>query len=183
MHASPLARLASTSVAVLALCAGAAHAHGPTPQKVEVSVTIAAPPSAVWAAVGNFADFAAWNPAVTRSSADRGNEVGSTRTLTLPAGEVTEQLDDHDAAAMTMSYRSGRFDAKVLPVSSYSARLSVKAEGRGSTLRWQARGYRADTGNEPAPGMDDAAAVAALKALMTPGLDAVRARLEAAPAN
>ena len=44
---------------------------------------------------------------------------------------------------------------------------------------WQARGYRADTGNEPAAGMDDESAVKALRALMRPGLDAVRTQIEA----
>ncbi|MFX5245262.1 SRPBCC family protein, partial [Acinetobacter baumannii] len=85
-----------------------------------------------------------WNPAIKASSADRGNEAGSTRTLTLPTGTVTEQLDDYDAAAMSMNYRSGNADPAVLPVSSYSGRLTVKAEGSGSKLVWQARGYRAD---------------------------------------
>jgi mxaD protein len=166
------------SAAVLALSALAAHGHGPTPQKIDESVTIAAPPAAVWAVVGNFADLAGWNPAVTASSADRGNEAGSTRTLTLPAGQVTEQLDDYDAAAMSMSYRSGTPDPKVLPASSYSGRLTVKPDGSGSRLGWQVRGYRADTGNDPAAGMDDESAVKALRALMRPGLDAVRARIE-----
>lgn len=167
------------SALALALLGVAAHAHGPTPQKIDISVRIAAPPARVWAAVADFAGIAAWNPAIGKSSADRGNEAGSTRTLTLPAGELTEQLDEYDAAGMSMSYRSGTPDPKVLPASSYSGRLSVRPDGDASKLVWQARGYRADTGNEPAAGMDDDSAVKALKALMTPGLEAVRAKIEA----
>lgn len=170
---------APLSVLTFALFAPLAVAHGPTPQKIDESVVIAAPPAAVWAVVGDFAGIAKWNPAIKTSSADRGNEAGSTRTLTLPTGTVTEQLDDYDAAGMSMNYRSGNADPAVLPVSSYSGRLTVKAEGSGSKLVWQARGYRADTGNDPAAGMDDESAVKALRALMRPGLDAVRTQIEA----
>lgn len=162
----------------LALIAPFAHAHGPTPQKIEESVVINAAPAAVWAVVGDFAGIAKWNPAVKASSADKGSEAGSTRTLTLDKGKVTEQLDDIDAAGMTMNYRSGETDPKVLPASSYSGRISVKAEGSGSKVSWQARGYRADTGNEPPPGMDDESAVKALRGLMRPGLDSLKSGLE-----
>lgn len=170
---------ATLSLLSFALIAPLAQAHGPTPQKIDESVAVAAPPDKVWAVVGDFAGIARWNPSVMESSADRGNETGSTRTLKLAKGSVTEQIDDFDATAMTMNYRSGMADPTVLPVSSYSGRLTVKAEGSGSRLSWQARGYRADTGNEPPAGMDDESAVKALRALMRPGLDAVKARFEA----
>ncbi|MDY0055507.1 MAG: SRPBCC family protein [Methyloversatilis sp.] len=170
---------ATLSMLSFALIAPLAQAHGPTPQKIDESVTIAAPPDKVWAVVGDFAGIAGWNPSIAESSADKGNDAGSTRTLKLDKGSVTEQLDDYDAAGMTMNYRSGDANPAVLPVSSYSGRLTVKAEGSGSKLSWQARGYRADTGNEPPPGMDDESAVKALRALMRPGLDAVKAKLEA----
>ncbi len=167
---------------IAALCAApAARAHGPTPQKVDEQVEIAAPPAAVWALVGDFGAFAAWHPGLTSSSADKGNAVGSARRLVLAegGGSVTEELDDYDAAQMSLSYRSGRdLDPKVLPVSSYSARLRVTPAGSGSLLEYRARAYRADTGNEPAAGRDDAAAVVGLRKLMRPALEAAKAKLE-----
>lgn len=137
---------APLSVLTFALFAPLAVAHGPTPQKIDESVVIAAPPAAVWAVVGDFAGIAKWNPAIKASSADRGNEAGSTRTLTLPTGTVTEQLDDYDAAAMSMNYRSGNADPAVLPVSSYPA--GSPSRPKAAAASWCGR--RAATAPTPA---------------------------------
>lgn len=157
------------------------RAHGPTPQRIDESIEIAAPPAAVWALVGDFAGFAAWNPALAGSTADKGNTPGSRRTLSMKSGgEVAEELDEHDAAQMSLSYRSARdLDSKVLPASSYSARLRVSPAGSGSKLEWRARAYRADTANEPPPGRDDEAVVKALRAYIQPALQAAKLKLEA----
>lgn len=157
-----------------------ASAHGPTPQKIDESVEIAAPPDKVWALVGNFERFDAWNPRIRSSSTDKGNTPGSTRRLSLDSGgTITEQLDELLMAEMTMAYRSGReVDPKALAVSSYSARMKVVPTAAGSRVEWRARAYRADTGNEPAAGMDDPAAVRALKELIRPALDRAKATLE-----
>ncbi|MBL8527157.1 MAG: SRPBCC family protein [Burkholderiales bacterium] len=157
-----------------------AYAHGPTPQKIDESVEIAAPPAKVWTLVGDFEHFEAWNPRVKSSTADKGNSTGSTRRLTLDSGgTVTEQLDEISATEMSMSYRSGReVDPKVLAVSSYSVRLKVIPTTSGSRLEWKARAYRADTGNEPAAGMDDAAAVRSLQELIQPALARAKSSLE-----
>ena len=176
---SPLRR--RTLAALAGLAALPAWAHGPTPQKIDEAVEIAAPPAAVWALVGDFASFSRWNPRLKASEADRANTVGSKRSLTLAqGGSVSEELDEHLPAEMSLSYRSGRaIDPKVLAVGSYSARLRVLPAGSGSRLEWRARAYRADTGNEPAPGQDDAAAVKALRDFMLPALQAAKQRLEA----
>lgn len=170
------------AVAALALIVAAplALAHGPTPQKIDEAVDIAAPPAAVWALVSDFGNYAAWNPALRASSADRGNATGSARTLTLArGGQLVEELDERSDEEMTLSYRSGRvIDAKVLPASSYSVRLRVRPQGAGSRLEWRARAYRADTGNEPAAGSDDAAAVQALQEHARTALEAARRKLE-----
>ncbi|MBK1614333.1 MxaD protein [Rubrivivax gelatinosus] len=173
-------RLRAAAAALLASAALGAQAHGPTPQKIDEQIEVAAPPAAVWALVGDFTRFAAWNPVLASSSADRGNTAGSKRTLTLARGGVlTEELDEHQDGEMSMSYRSGRdIDPAVLAVGSYSARLRVLPAGSGSRIEWRARAYRADTGNEPAEGRDDASAVAALQELMRPALAAARERLQ-----
>lgn len=172
--------LAAPWIAGLGGLPAAASAHGPTPQRIDESIEIAAPPAAVWALVGSFADFARWNPTLASSSADKGNEQGSRRELkTRTGGTIAEELDDYDATALSMSYRSARdLDTQVMPTSSYSARLRVTPVGSGSKLEWQARCYRADTGNEPPKGKDDATAVAAMKAHIRPALEAAKQQLE-----
>ena len=54
-----------------------ASAHGPTPQKVEESIEIAAPPDAVWNIVKDFGGIANWNPALTKSEGKGGNGSGA----------------------------------------------------------------------------------------------------------
>ena len=76
--------------ALLALWIGAtapALAHGPTPQKAEEKITIAAPPEKVWDALKSFADVS-WNPATTKTEATSGNESSTTRTITLNTGNL-----------------------------------------------------------------------------------------------
>lgn len=48
-------------------------------------------------------------------------------------------------------------DLTALPVSSYSATLTVTSEGDGSRVEWMGRFYRGDTGNEPPEELSDAA--------------------------
>lgn len=168
------------ALALTALTVPPIHAHGPTPQKIDETVEIAAPPAAVWALVGDFGSLSHWNPRLKASEADQGNTVGSKRNLTLEQGaNVSEELDEHLPAEMSMSYRSGRtIDTKALPVGSYTARLRVLPAGNGSRLEWRARAYRADTGNDPPAGLDDATAVQALRDLMLPALHAAKKKLE-----
>lgn len=157
-----------------------AHAHGPTPQRVDEQIEVMAPPAQVWALVGDFANFAQWNPGLSASQADKGNTPGSRRTLTLAkGGQVAEELDDHSAAEMSLSYRSAReVDPRALPASSYSARLRVLPAGQGSRIEFRARVYRADTRNDPAKGMDDAAAQQALQDYIRPALAKAKLMLE-----
>lgn len=184
-HIFPIAagRRAVVLTAITTIAGLYAHptlAHGPTPQKIDEQIVVAVPPAAAWALVGNFANFAAWNPALSGSSADKGNAAESVRTLNFTkGGSVTEQLDEYLAGEMSLSYRSGRTtDPKVLPASSYSARLRVVPDGSGSRIEWRCRAYRADTNNDPAPGLDDAAVVQALRAYIQPALTAAKKKLE-----
>ncbi len=156
-------------------------AHGPTPQKIAQSVDIKAPPDQVWAAIQDFGGISRWNPALSASKADKGNEPGSTRTLTFrKGGDMTEGLDAYDAATHSYSYRMGDENLQALPLSSYSATISVVAgEAPGSSrIEWVARGYRGDTSNEPPEELSDTAAVDALSAYMRGGLDAIKKQLE-----
>ena len=158
-----------------------ASAHGPTPQKVDETIEIAAPPDKVWALVKDFASISTWSPAVTKSEGTGGNGTGATRTITLKSGgELQEGLDYYSEPEMTYLYRLSKEKIDVMPVSSYTAELKVApGDGGGSKVSWVGRFYRADTGNEPAPDKNDAAAVKAMKAFFDEGLAGLKAKAEA----
>lgn len=166
-------------LATAAVMATTALAHGPTPQKVDQSVTIAAKPDAVWAVAGDFAGIGAWHPDVAKATGTGGNASGGRRTLTLKNGGTLEEgLDEWDAAKRTYSYRLGDADLKALPISSYSATLTVTPDGEGSKVEWVGRFYRGDTGNEPPEELSDAAGKAAMNSYFGSGLKGLKARVE-----
>lgn len=169
------------TILFVAIGTSLAFAHGPTPQKVEETVSITAPPEAIWAVIGDFANLAAWHPLVVNSTGTGGNDTGAERTIELKSGgRITEGLDEYDAAGHAYSYRLAKENVEVLPVSSYSATLSVRPAGEGgSEVVWKASLYRADTGNYPPEGRDDAAATAAMKAFFRTGLDNLKQMAEA----
>ncbi len=170
-----------TSVALLALAATAALAHGPTPQKVDQSITIKAKPEAVWKVVGDFSGIQNWNPAIEKSEGDAGGKDGGTRTVTFKNGGVLkESLDEYKPEGFTYSYRSGDADLKSLPVSSYSATLTVSPDGEGSKVSWAGRFYRGDTGNEPPEELSDEAGKTAMNTYFGEGLKGLKAKVEGA---
>jgi mxaD protein len=163
----------------LMLGAGIAAAHGPTPQKAEEKITIAAPPDKVWVVIKDFGSFAEWNPAVTKCTAEGGNAAGATRVITLKnGGELTEGLDEYDDKARMYAYRLSKENIEVFPVSFYSATITVKPAGDGSEVEWVGRFYRADTNNEPPENFNDAAAVKAMQDFMKAGLEGLKAKAE-----
>lgn len=156
-------------------------AHGPTPQKADESIAIAAPLDKVWAAVERFERIADWHPDVAQSTGDGVNATGGTRTLTLQNGAaLTESLDHYGAAAHEYSYRLKTPNTEALPVSSYSATLQLSAgdNGQGTVVRWKSRFYRGDTGNQPPENLNDAAAVKAMQGFFKNGLDGLKRHLE-----
>ena len=158
----------------------AVFAHGPTPQKVDEGVIIAAPPAAVWALVKKFGDIASWHPGLSASTGQVDKEAGETRTVKLKSGgELVEGLDYATEEEMKLGWRLSKEDVDVFPVSSYSSSIAVTPAEGGSEVRWVARLYRADTGNEPPPGKDDATAVEVTTAFIKQGLEGLKAKLEA----
>ncbi|TXN00867.1 SRPBCC family protein [Methylobacterium sp. WL103] len=168
--------------ALLALVATQALAHGPTPQKVNQSITIAAKPEAVWKVAGDFGKIAGWNPALKASEGVAGGKPGEAegkRTLTFPNGaRLVESLDEWNGSAFKYSYRMSDPEVKALPVSSYSATLSVAPEGEGAKVTWSGRFYRGDTGNEPPDDLSDAAGRTAMDAFFAAGLKGLKAKVE-----
>lgn len=168
-----LALLAATVPATVVL------AHGPTPQKVDQSVTIAAKPEAVWKVVGTFAAIDTWHPDVAKSEAVDGNAAGGRRKVTLKnGGTLDEGLDEMNDKTFTYSYRLSDADLKALPVSSYSATLTVTPDGDGSKVEWMGRFYRGDTGNEPPDNLSDEAGRVAMNRYFADGLKGLKAKVE-----
>lgn len=149
--------------------AGVTSAHGPTRQKVVESATIEAPADKVWALIRNFDALKDWHPAVQASPADKGNQEGSVRQLTLKGGgALTETLESHDDARMKYSYRAK--DGGALPVTNYTSTISVRADGARAVVEWRGAFYRGYPNNNPPADQNDEAAVAAVTAVYKSGL-------------
>ncbi|TCM83517.1 polyketide cyclase/dehydrase/lipid transport protein [Rhodovulum steppense] len=167
-----LAALTAVAVMLPAL----ALAHGPTRQKVDVTAELAAEPAEVWAVVGDFQDMG-WHPAVHATTGEGGNTLDATRLLTLGAADgptIAEELYKYDAGKMTYSYRITEVAVEVLPVTNYSAHLTVKPRaGGGSVVEWRGAFYRGYPNNDPPPELNDEAAIKAVTAVYEAGLSAL----------
>jgi len=164
-----------TLIAATLLCAAtAAWAHGPTRQKVDESVTIAAPPDAVWNRIKDFAAMQSWHPAVASSQTTAGNEVGSIRTLNLKGGgKIVEELTRYSAEEHRFAYKMT--EPGPIPVTNYSSILSVTPGDGGTTVvEWKGAFYRGDPNNNPAPERNDEAAIAAVTGVYKAGLDSLK---------
>jgi hypothetical protein len=156
----------------------AALAHGPTRQKTVETIEIGVPADKVWAAIGNFQDMS-WHPAIAKTEGNGGSDPGATRTLTTQdGGKINEKLSKYDAAGHSFSYEITEVDPKVLPVSNYSATLSVKDDGAKSTVEWKGAYYRSYVNNDPPPDQNDEAAVRAVTGVYKAGLEALKKKLE-----
>jgi len=148
----------------LAILPFSAFAHGPSPQKVEKTVTIKAPPAKVWALIKDFGNMQAWNPNITADKTeqkkDDNGDMQTFATLTLKSGgEIVEMLRGADDATMKMRYE---IDGGVAPVADYNSFMQVAAgPGAGeTTVTWVGRFYRTYKLNPPIPaGQDDETAV------------------------
>jgi len=160
------------------ITANAAWAHGPTRQKVTETIEINAPADKVWAAMGTFHDMS-WHPAFTKTEGEGGNEAGADRTLVLESGDkIEEKLIKYDGEKMHYKYEITKVDVKVVPVSNYSAMISVKGDGDKSTVKWKGAFYRGYVNNDPPPELSDEAAVKAITGVYQSGLKALKKKVE-----
>ncbi|HEY8333180.1 MAG TPA: SRPBCC family protein [Tardiphaga sp.] len=174
-----MSRLLPLSAALLLAFVSTAFAHGPTPQKVEETIAIKAPPDVVWKVVKDFAGLSGWHAAVASCAGEGGNGNGAMRTFTLKSGgELVDSLDEYDEAAKSYSYRLAKENVEAFPVSFYSDTLTVKAAGDGSEVEWIGRFYRGDTGNYPPATLDDEAAMAAMQNFFRDGLASLKRKVE-----
>lgn len=176
----------TTFVASIALFmfSAVAAAHGPVRQKLDEEIQINAAPEKVWALIKDF-DNMSWHPGVAGVKGEGGNSKGATRVLTLKdGGTITEELKKYDEKAMEYKYKitdmsvvktithSGQEEpVKVLPVTDYSAGISVEAQGGGSKVTWNAAFYRGYMNNNPPPELNEDAANAAVGKVLKDGLE------------
>ncbi|MDP1766836.1 MAG: SRPBCC family protein [Methylotenera sp.] len=147
-----------------------AAAHGPSPQKVEKTITIKADPAKVWAIVKDFGGIHNWHPGVASTKVEKkGDE--TFRTLTFKdGGNVYEKLRSIDDASMKIKYE---IISGTLPLTDYNASMTVeKGDKPGeSKVVWVGRFYRLYKLNPPIPaGQDDETAVNAITGIFDSGL-------------
>lgn len=161
-------------VVLVVTYSGIVSAHGPTRKKVVVTRDVAATPEKTWALLNDFQDMS-WHPAVEKTEGEGGNAPGATRTLTLGnGGQIHEKLEKYDPEKLSLFYRIADVDVKVLPVTNYSAWLSVKESEGGSVVTWKGAFYRGYPNNDPPPELNDQAAVDAVTNVYNLGLDNIK---------
>lgn len=184
-------KIALLSLSALFMFTTLANAHGPVRQKAEEEVTINAPADKVWGIIKNYDDMS-WLPGVKSTKADKGNDKGSIRVLTLDnGGTITEELKKYDAGKMTYAYKitdmstaktithSGAEEkVPVLPVDNYAASIEVEAKGNSTLVAWKAGYYRAYMNNNPPAEMNEEAANTAVTAILKAGLENLKTLAE-----
>src|SRR5262245_14005319 len=102
-------------------------------------------------------------------------------SLSPVAQPLTKASINMDAGEMSYSYRIDNVDVKVLPVSNYSATITVlPAEGGKSKVEWRAAFHRGYPDNDPPPELNDEAARAAVGKIYRAGLESLKKKFEAA---
>ncbi len=157
-----------------------AAAHGPSPLKVDKSVTIKADPAKVWALVKDFGNMQKWHPSITATKLEKkGDE--TFRTLTLKSGgTINEKLRSIDEADMKIRYE---IVSSQLPLTDFNAFMVVtKGAKPGETnVQWVGRFYRLYKLNPPIPaGQDDETALKAINEIFDTGLAGLQKAAESA---
>jgi hypothetical protein len=141
---------------------------------VTQSVNTTASPDQAWAVIADFGGISTWLPPAASSPADHGNDIGSTRTITLKApGDPTivEKLTAYDAKKHSYSYDIVQVDPKVLPVVNYHSTIHVVKAKAGTKVVW--------TGMFDAPpGVKDSVSAKAVKGTYRAGLDEIKTLAE-----
>lgn len=123
--------------------------HGPTPQKVQESVTIAASPQKTWEALKNYSEL---------------KKIMKVRSFKDKLMKAKYELIEKDVPFSD-------YNAQI--------RVKKGANDNESIVQWTARFYRTYKLNPPIPeGQDDATAVAAVKKIVGPGLEGFKKYVE-----
>jgi hypothetical protein len=157
-------------LASLALLPLTAAAHGPSPQKVEKTVTIKAEPAKVWAIIKDFGTIDKWHPAVASSKLEKKGSDTYRQLKLKDGGSILEKLRSIDDQSMQLKYE---IVESTLPFTDYYAVMKVEqgANANETNVTWMGRFYRVYKLNPPIPeGQDDATAVAAVTGIYDAGL-------------
>ena len=169
------------TIGILLTSAFGAAAHGPSRQKVTLTVTLDATPDEVWAAIGDFQDMS-WHPVVFATAGEGGNDIDATRVLTLAEENgptIAEVLYKYSNEKRSYSYRITEVAVDVLPVTNYSSHLTVKDQDGKALVEWRGAFYRGEPKNDPPEHLNDEAAIAAVTGVYTAGLDALKEKFGA----
>mgnify|MGYP001562782695 FL=1 len=124
-------------------------AHGPTPQKVQESVTVSVTPTKAWSVIKDFSDF-----------------------------KKIMKIRSFDDEIMKIKYEMLKKDGPFSDYNAYII-VKKGSNDNESIIQWTARFYRTYKLNPPIPeGEDDATAVAAVKNIVEPGLANLKKALE-----
>ena len=152
-------------------------AHGPTRQKVKISVNIKAKPEDVWNVIKDFEKINNWHPSISKVESD-----GKIRTIFYSPRNntpITQKLESHSNEKMMYKTSISEVDIKFFPVNTYTANISVKGNDDGSsTVLWKAAFYRAFLNNDPPPELNEAAAIKAVTEFFEAGLNNLKSKLE-----
>ncbi len=149
---------------ILAALPLSASAHGPSPQKVEKTITINAAPAKVWGIVKDFAHPEVWRTSIVSTKVvtknDENGTSGTYRNLTMKDGSTLEEhLQGIDDADMKFKYE---ITDGAVPLKDYYSNIVVTAGPAAgqSTITWTGRFYRKYSLNPPIPlGQDDESAI------------------------
>ena len=172
-------KLTLALVALFAVIAGAAQAHGPSRLKTEQEVVLNASPEEVWAVIGSFEDLS-WLPDAGTVEAD-GNEKGALRKRSLADGTViTEELLKRDEKKFAISTRLAEDNPAYVLATNYALHLTIKDEGGKAKVEIKGAFYRAFPQNDPPADQNDEASTANVEALHQKIIDALVAKFGAA---
>lgn len=167
--------MALAAGAVLVIGAGGAEAHGPSRKKVTSEVTLNATPDAVWAVVGQFGDMS-WDPKVKSVEVEGADEVktGTRRVVTWANGQrTTEQVTKWKPEEHLYGFRTVTDNTDALPVTNYTAIISVEDDGGKAKFTLDSGFYRGYPNNDPPPELDDDAAIAAVTEAQQEAIDSL----------
>jgi mxaD protein len=153
-------------------------AHGPTPQKVQKSITISASPEEVWEVVKDFDNGNKWLPFVADIKVETKGE-DKFRTLTLKdGGTVLERLKGIDEDLKKIKFEIVEGDVPVSDCNMYIT-VSKGANENESEVQWTARFYRVYKLNPPIPeGQDDETALNAITSVVDVALPELKKLIE-----
>jgi len=153
-------------------------AHGPTPQKVQESVTINVAPEKAWATIKNWGGVHEWLPGIESTTVEKKGDDIYRKLKFKSGGSVLEKLKMSDDKDMKLRFEIIEGD---VPFTDFNGLITVSpgTSPNESIVQWTARFYRLYKLNPPIPdGQDDETALAAVKSIVGPGLENLKKVLE-----